>query len=195
VGWFAEANGEEVILPDGRVFCPAAGSIIQIAEWYGTKEPGSNKGLVMSARKVAEGIVEREEAMMAGGWIKSKPWAGPADNQIRNVIEDDSDTIEEKMAGAGVRWTQSDKSAGSRKNGLELIRNRLEASITGEGPGLYFMQNCITSVGGLPTLPRDEDDMDDVDTEAEDHFYDMLRYRVLKGNNRMARSITVRYVS
>mgnify|MGYP000134322251 FL=1 len=129
--------------------------------------------------------------MLADGWIKAEPWGGPADNQIRDVKESDVDSIEVKMAKKGVRWTESDKSPGSRRNGLQLIRDRLEASIRGEGQGLYFMRNCSASIGILPTLPRDEVKLDDVDTEAEDHAYDMVRYRVLRGSNRMAKTIKV----
>jgi hypothetical protein len=67
-----------------------------------------------------------------------------------------------------------------------LIRDRLEAAVRGEGPGLYFMRNCEASIETLPSLPRDEEKIDDVDTSAEDHCYDMVRYRVLKGSNRSA---------
>lgn len=195
VGWFAEANGEEVTLSDGTKFCPPAGTLIQIAEWYGTKEIGSNVGLKLSAPDIADGIIKREVALMSEGWVEAQPWPGPADNQIRDVREADVDTIEKKMSKKGVRWTESDKSPGSRKNGLQLIRDRLEASTRREGPGLYFMVNCVASIETLPSLPRDEEKIDDVDTSAEDHAYDMVRYRVLKGSNRLARKIKVRLPS
>jgi hypothetical protein len=195
VGWFAEANGEEVTLSNGQTFCPPAGTLIQIAEWYGTKEIGSNIGLKLSALDLAEGIKTREIALMSEKWITLQPWPGPADNQIRDVRESDVDTIEKKMAKKGIRWTESDKSPGSRKNGLQLMRDRLEAAVRKEGPGLYFMANCTASIETLPSLPRDEDKIDDVDTSAEDHAYDMVRYRVLKGSNRIARKVNVRFAS
>jgi hypothetical protein len=191
VGWFAEANGEEAILPDGTKFCPKAGSLIQFGEWYGTEKVGTNKGLKMSAKSVAEGILQHEKEMLAEGWIPYKPWPGPADNQIRDVRESDVETIEKKMSDKGVRWEESDKSPGSRRNGLQLLRDRLEASIKGEGPGIYFMDNCRASIITLPVLPRDEKNPDDVDTSAEDHPYDMVRYRVLKSSHRIARSIKI----
>lgn len=195
VGWWAEANGEEATLPDGSKFCPPPGTLIQLGEYYGTREIGTNEGLKMSAGDIAINIRKMEEAFIAQGWITEKPWPGPADNQIRDVKEIDVETIEVKMAKEGIRWTESDKSPGSRRNGLQLIRDRLEASMRGEKPGLYFMQNCAASIGILPTLPRDETKMDDVDTEAEDHAYDMVRYRVLRGSNRVAKTINVSYTS
>lgn len=195
VGWFAEANGEEAILPDGTKFCPPPGTIIQFYEWYGTEAIGTNVGLKLSAKSVAEGVKEREIELMAAGWIKSQPWPGPADNQIKDVRESDVDTIEKKMQKVGVRWTDSDKSPGSRINGLQLLRDRLEASIDGEGPGFYVMDCCRATISTVPVLPRDETKIDDVDTTAEDHPYDMVRYRILKGSNRLARSVKVKMPS
>ena len=191
VGWWAEANGEEATLPDGTIFCPPPGTLIRIAEWYGAQEIGLNKGLRLSAKEIAKGIKEREKMLTEQGWIESRVKAGPADNQISKVNEKDVESIKKKMADEGVDWIESDKRPGSRTNGLQLIRDRLEASKTKEGPGLYFMDNCRAAIATLPVLPRDEDNEDDVDTEAEDHVYDDVRYRVLAGNNRMATSIKV----
>lgn len=195
VGWWAEANGEEVELPDGRIICPPKGTIIRIHEWYGTKTIGTNIGLKLSAKSIAEGIRDREIMLLADGWIASQPMPGPADNQISNVTEAETETIEKKMADVGIRWTRSDKARGSRKNGLQLIRDRLEATIAGEGAGLMFMEHCRAALAILPDLPRDEKDMDDVDTDAEDHLYDELRYRVLAGNDRTAKIIQVNFPS
>lgn len=193
VGWFAEANGEDAILPDGTSFCPAPGSLILCFEWYGTKEIGSNVGLKLSATDIALGIREREQVLMRDRWLPMQPWPGPADNQIRDVRESDVDTIEKKMADKGVRWLESDKSQGSRKVGLQLVRDRLEAATKREGPALYFMECCRGAIATIPILPRDEIKIDDVDTESEDHPYDMTRYRVARGNNRMATKIDVRF--
>jgi hypothetical protein len=147
-------------------------------------------GLRESAPKVAQHVIDYEVKLLEEGWIENQPWPGPADNQIRDVREEDVDTIEKKFADSGVRWERSDKSPGSRKNGLQLIRDRLEAAmLRKEEPQLYFMENCRASIAILPTLPRDEDDPDDVDTDAEDHPYDMVRYRVLKGANRLAKKL------
>lgn len=189
VGWWAEANGETVQLPDGTEWTPARGSLILIHEWYGTAEVGTNKGLMLSAKDVATGITQREEALRAGRWINRKVLAGPADNQIDNVINKDTDTIADIMADNKVSWTKSDKARGSRKNGVQLFRDRLQASTRAEGPAIYFMSHCSGALQTIPVLPRDEDDPDDVDTAAEDHPWDGVRYRVLKGANRTATSV------
>lgn len=203
VGWFCESNGEEVVMPDGTTRAFPRGTLIQFAEWYGcqkdplTRQPayGTNKGLKLSAPDIAEGIRDREIALLEKGWVSTQPRPGPADNQIRDVREADVDTIEKKMGDKGVRWERSDKSKGSRKNGFQLLRDRLEAAIRGEGPGIYFMSNCVASTTLIPSLPRDEDEPDDVDTDAEDHGYDMVRYRVLKSSNRAAKALKVKHAT
>jgi hypothetical protein len=204
VGWWAEANGEEatIIDDDGQVysFCPPPGTLVQFFEYYGCQKDkngnldiGSNKGLKMSAAKIAENIVNIEMALQVNGWIHKPVEPGPADNRIRQVIDEHLDTIEKLMADNGVVWEESDKSPGSRIVGMQLFRDRLEASTRGEGKGIYFMRNCRASIATIPTLPRDEKKPDDVDTEAEDHPYDMTRYRMLKGNNRIATSLPVQF--
>jgi len=197
VGWFAIANGEEAELPDGRVFCPPPGTLIQIAEYYGQKggysRLGNNEGCKLSAPDIAAGIHLRERKLRELGVIVGEVYPGPADNQIRNVIETSTDTIAKKFEDAGIEWTPSDKAPGSRKIGLELIRDRLRAAIDGERPALYFTQNCIASISTIPVLPRDPDDMDDVDTDCEDHAYDMVRYAVLAGGDRATSNIKVRW--
>lgn len=170
VGWWAETDGSSIVLRDKQITFPR-GSLIRIHEWYGcTGKP--NEGLRMTATAVARGILDREREAK----ISARP--GPADSSIYDVTDDVS--IGQNMEKAGVRWTLADKRAGSRKNGWELIRTRLEASASGDDrPGLYVMEHCRDFIRTVPPLPRDERDPDDVDTDAEDHIADEMRYRVL----------------
>lgn len=187
VGWWAESNGEEVevivhkmegskLVEYKESWIFPAGSIIRIHEWYGAKEIGLNEGIKMSAPNIAKGIKEREKRLREKGWINSVVRPGPADGQIFQTREEDVPTIADKMAKEGVRWVKADKSPGSRVNGLELMRSRMEDE---EGPGIYFMAHCRAAISTLPVLPRDEDNTEDVDTDSEDHVYDDVRYRVL----------------
>ena len=134
---------------------------------------------VCTAAKIARGIIKRERKLLDDGWIASKPVPGPADNQIGDVRESDVDSIAKKMRDNGVDWERSNKSPGSRAVGLQLIRDRLENSVNNSGPALYFTDNCTNAISQLPILPRDPRNQDDVDTTAEDHIYDEVRYRVL----------------
>ena len=64
------------------------------------------------------------------------------------------------------------------------MRQMVDNAKTGEAPGLYIMSNCKAALKLLPTIPRDEDDPDDVDTNSPDHIYDETRYRVLSASFR-----------
>lgn len=200
VGWWAEANGEEVMvrMKDGtkRPWCPPRGTLIRIYEWYGIdpeSELGENKGAFMTDRKVAKGIKEIDDMLYREGWIAEEVNAGPADNMIFDVKPTDNEfeptSIADVHAEEGVYWERSDKGPGSRINGLNLLRERLQASVDFEDAGIYIMRNCQATIALLPTIQRDEKNLDDVDSETEDHIYDEIRYRCLKGNNRTASAI------
>lgn len=201
-GFWAVANGEEIILPNGRRFCPSKGSLIRFGEIYGCEQIrdetgrlrpafGTNKGIKASAREVARRIKEYEEELTGDGWIESTIEPGPADGQIYNVNEKESSCIGDLMESEGVEWYSADKSAGTRKNGLELVRIALENANQGEGPAVYVMANCEAFIETVPGLPRDEDDPDDIDTTAEDHIYDETRYMVLDSKPVFAGSVSV----
>ena len=173
VGWWAQANGEEVRFTDGstRVFPP--GSLIRIAEWYGWNGK-PNEGCKLTAEAVARGILERERASVLAG-LAVKP--GPADSAI--FASDGGHCIADDMLKAGVRWTAASKGPGSRVNGLEKVREMLKASSEPmpERPGLYAVSRCLHYIRTLPVLPRSSVNPEDVNTNAEDHVFDEVRYR------------------
>ena len=60
-----------------------------------------------------------------------------------------------------------------------------------ERPGLQLFENCYNGIRTLPALPYDDVRVEDVDTGAEDHFYDALRYGLaykVQGKRRPPRS-------
>lgn len=192
--WYAEADGTDVQLPNGRTWSPPRGTIFVIDEWYGAK--GTNEGLKMSAKNCARGINDKERSLINSKWILSKPRPGPADNSIADTQNPNTPTIADDMGGKGVRWERSDKSPGSRKIGLELMRTRLEEAGKPhpEEPALYIFDHCRNLLEHLPVLQRDPNKIEDVDTKQEDHDYDSLRYRVLKGSG-AAELLTIRLPS
>lgn len=176
VGWWAESNGEEFLDLDGNTRWVPAGTLFRIAEWYGAEGP--NKGLKMSASKIAKGIIGFEKQLLKGIIRNHKRVsAGPADNQIFNKVNENC--IADDMANEGILWKRSDKSPGSRINGLQVVRDKMEASLEPEmeNPGIFFFSTCVDSIEQLPALPRSSKNPDDVDTEAEDHIWDEVRYR------------------
>lgn len=181
--WFAEADGTEATAANGVKWAPPRGTLFVMHEWYGAKGP--NEGLKMPGREIGRGILAIEKELIEGKWcLKSS--AGPADNSIRNVAQPGTPTIADEMSSVGVRWEESDKAPGTRKIGLDLIRARLIESgkAIPEAPALFVMDHCRQAIAHWPVLPRDARNTDDVDSDAEDHDYDALRYRVLAANKR-----------
>jgi hypothetical protein len=174
IGWHAESDGTEAVLADGRKRSFPRGTLFQIAEWYGWSGK-ENEGCRMLAENVARGIKEREKSFAWGTRVRP----GPADSSIFDV--DEGDSIADKFARNGIRWETADKSPGSRKAGAEDLRTRFAALLDHpmEHPGLIFFDTCRHSIRTIATISRDEDDPDDVDSEAEDHAYDMTRYRCM----------------
>ena len=198
-GWWGISNGEEVMV-GGKKMCFPKGSLIRCAELYGAEDRagdtyGHNTGVKWSARKVAQRQKQTEEELLMLGWIYKKPAPGPADSQIYAVNESESGCIGDLMAQEGIKWTPADKRAGTRKNGLQMMRDMLENAVKGEGPGLYVMRNCQAFINTVPVIPRDSKDPDDVDTEAIDHVYDDARYMVLDARPELAKAINVGFVS
>ena len=173
VGWYAQSTGEDVRLRDGSMMPTIKGDMFRIAEWYGCNPKTDNEGLRMTATNIAEGILDREQTWNIKGRVK----AGPADTNI--FTNENGHCIADDMQRAGVRWNRANKSHGSRIAGLDKMRTMLKnAQRPREEPALFITQNCEHALRTLPSLPRDEKNLDDVDSDAEDHAYDEIRYMI-----------------
>lgn len=182
VGWWAESDGTEVEMLDGTKRTFPRKTLFRIGEWYGCAGK-PNEGLRMTAKNVALGILAREVQM----GIQNRVNPGPADSAIYAVTDDAS--IGQNMESEGVFWTPADKRAGSRKNGWELMRDRFSATATDdlEKPGMIVFETCRDFIRTVPHIVRDPKDPDDVDTDAEDHAADDVRYRVLSSDYTVAK--------
>lgn len=179
VGWWAMANGEK--LPGQSVHIPK-GTLFRIAEWYGCEEGEENKGVKMLASDIAKKILLIEKS------FNFKVHPGPADPSI--FYKENGNSIAGDMRRLGVRWHPADNSPGSRKLGLEKLRQYLAASLSYprlEDPGIFIFDTCKDFIRTVPVLLRDSKVPDDVDSKQEDHAYDETRYRVF---NKRRRSIT-----
>ena len=114
------------------------------------------------ARKVLE--LEHQDYINYGV-LDSSTWAKRGDV---------GPSIAETMIRNGCRWRPSDRSPKSRINGKLEIHKRL--MITDKEPGIRVFKTCKNLVRTLSTLPLDKSNQEDVDTHAEDHAYDALRY-------------------
>jgi len=129
----------------------------------------------MLATEIAKGIKEREKER---GWNVT---GGVADSAIFDVGSGLSrESIASEMASLGVRWAPANKGPGSRVQGWEKVRELfVNARKTPmESPGLVVFDICRQFIRTMPTLLRDEKKPDDIDTRAEDHVADEVRYRL-----------------
>jgi len=180
VGWWAVSNGEPVS-NKGFIYGIIPGDCIRVDEWYGWSGK-ANEGLRMLSSDIGQGIRDREEDW--GIWGRVKP--GPADNSIFDDFEPGKSVAGEMMR-AGVRWSRSDKSPGSRIHGWDEIRKLLKNALPQTGgarefPGLFVTERCEQFIRTVPVLPRSGKKLDDVDTDAEDHIADEVRYFVRRKN-------------
>lgn len=176
--WFAESDGTDVTLADGSKRSFPRGSVFIISEFYGWNGK-PNEGCRMTGTEIARHIRLREQEM------RRIVHPGPADSSIYNV--ENGNCIADDMAKAPhfIRWKKADKSPGSRKNGWDLMRKMLEQSSKGELPGLYIFTTCRHTIRTVPVLPRHATIDGDLDSDAEDHIADVIRYRVSKKRKTM----------
>ena len=131
----------------------------------------------MGAKEIARGILEREEDL----GFRRKVLSGPADSSIFSEYEPGTSYAGE-MEKVGVSWERADKSPGSRKKGWEKLRQMLVGALPCRGyreePGLFVTERCDQFIRTIPTLPRDDRDLDDVHSDSEDHIGDEVRYRI-----------------
>jgi len=206
VVYFAEATGTSATLHNGKTFTPVEGTVFAIGEIYGNdpKDSDPDTGCKASAREIGAKIKQYEGSVEWGHRVVS----GPGDGQI---FEDNRSGTDEcindnllkgynsyEIEGGHASYinqyteelfTRADKSPGSRKKGLELLRSYLldahekvdsktGDSMPPEEAGMIFFTNCKNAIRTLPTIPRSERDPEDVNSESPDHIYDVLRYRL-----------------
>lgn len=158
------------------------GALVRYREWYGCQvdtngeSMHNNVGLKLSIEQLAQGIADRERreprehgrarmAYRVAGLDLFKHEGGPS--------------LAERMAREPYLqfWGPADNSRVSKKGavgGWDMLRQRL---VGDEGvPMIYFFENCVDAVRTLPALQHDPDNLEDVDTESEDHCPDEIRY-------------------
>jgi hypothetical protein len=104
------------------------------------------------------------------GMLDSSTWARRGDV---------GPSIAETMIREGCKWRPSDRSPKSRVNGKLELHKRFSIDEKSGEPKLKIFNNCRNLLRTLPLLPTDKHNPEDVDTHAEDHAYDALRYGVM----------------
>jgi len=156
-GWFAMA-------PDQTLYL--------YKEWAGVKPKQANVGLELTPVQIADGIIEREADEIKNN-IKVMRTADPA-------IFDKSrgDSVADQMSPGymgrrqGVLFSKGDN---SRIAGKMQVHERLRFRDNGK-PMFQVFSTCTNWIRTVPTLPYSVKKPEDVDSDAEDHDYDMTRY-------------------
>jgi len=104
---------------------------------------------------------------------------GVLDSSLWHKRGDTGPSLAEQMIMRGCRWRPSDRSRGSRISGKNEIHRRLQVDEFTEEPRLVFFNSCTNTISQLPAIPLDKKNPEDVDTNAEDHLYDALRYGIM----------------
>jgi len=151
VGWYAVDH-------DGRLY--------RIRELYGcTGTP--NEGVRWEPSEIARKIktIEREDVNLKGRYVN-----GIADPSIFD--ESRGESVARMMEREGVYFEKGDN---TRIAGKMQMHNRLAFDENGI-PMLYVFSTCKHFIRTIPALVYSESDVEDIDTDAEDHIYDECRY-------------------
>lgn len=154
--WFAVSDGSPVETKHGEVSFPKD-ALIVYREWYGSEK--GNKGLRLPAEDVANGIKSRESEKITYGVADPAMWR-----------TDSGPSAAEKMRRNGVIFGRADN---QREAGWLELYTRMVSD------GLYIFETCRDLIRTVPSLERDDKNMEDVKKGGEDHLGDTLRYGVM----------------
>ena len=142
---------------------PATEQLVVYREMYVSK---------YTAKDLAFAILdmERNDGQISYGVLDSSCWHKRGDT---------GPSLAEQMISIGCRWRPADRSKGSRIAGKNEIHRRLQVDDITEEAGLTIFNSCTNLIAQLPIIPLDKSNSEDVDTKAEDHLYDALRYGIM----------------
>lgn len=160
------------VVSDGTWGLPR-GALVRVQEWYGSNGK-PNEGLRLDAPLVAQGILQRLQGANLT-FIVADP---------SMFKRDGGPSLAETFAVNGVTLRRADN---SRVAGWDKVRQhlngwlgRLEDRPDGPLPPLmYFLDNCQDTIRTFESVPSDPDNPDDVNTKAEEHAADDVRYAVM----------------
>lgn len=144
-------------------------AIYMILEWYGS---GHEEGT--GAHLPPETVFERiHNIEQQHPWLRYKQITGIADPACWQVQTGVS--VAESASKAGVYFTKGDN---KRIAGWLQLHYRLEFDEEGKAR-LYFFKDCKDTIRTLPLLQYDKHNVEDVDSDGEDHSADSCRYMMM----------------
>jgi hypothetical protein len=122
----------------------------------------------LTAEQLADKIIEAEQ-------FDAQPHYTVLDSSCWNKTGF-GPSIAEVMMRQGVRWTPSDR---NRIQGKMEVHRRLADDPYTQEPRLRLFSTCQHIIKQLAGIPLSKTNSEDVDTKAEDHAYDALRYMMM----------------
>lgn len=165
VGWFAKD-------PEGKTFLFR--ELYGIAKDEKTGKFLPNVGSKETPDRVAQRIKDREEHDARLGLEMSLRLTGPDLFAKGGGQYGVQNTHAQTFRKAGLAFRPWWAGPGSRKAGAMLVKQALELD------EFAVFSTCEHWLRTVPTLEPDPDDPDDVDTEAEDHCFDMTKAGLMR---------------
>lgn len=172
-GWYAIAQDDiKVTGTLGNPITIQRGSLIKYREWYGADTKKDNVGLNLPIESWAKGVLMR-------GRNDPLPEYDVCDTSMFD--EDGGPSLAEraskvKHSGRQLRLRPADK---RRLPGWNQMRQRFQGDDPQNGittPTLFFFEGCRDTIRTTEALQHDETDVEDADTDGEDHACDETRY-------------------
>lgn len=151
---------------------------------WAAKDPDTGR-VVVYREAYQAGLTDRQQArlikeMTPLGEIVAQTYADPS-MWTRKNREDTTFSSADEYRAEGVVLTQADN---DRLTGARKVRQLLSLGPDGK-PLLQIFSTCTNLIRTLPALPYAKNgNPEDVDSEAEDHAYDALRYLLTRVNPR-----------
>lgn len=146
------------------------GRIYVIAEYYGCTE-NANEGIKYTPQQIAGKIKQMENEHPN---LKGRKIYGIADPAISKA--ETGQSIEDMMAKEGVFFNMGDH---ERLPGKMQFHYRFAFDENGI-PMMYVFSNCRHFIRTIPSLTYDSTNVEDIDTNSEDHIYDCVRYVLME---------------
>lgn len=131
-------------------------------------ENGPKAALKLTASAFGRKVLEQEKGeRVRYGVLDCSTWAKRGQ---------DGPSIAEEMLNTGCAWRMSDSSAGSRIAGKMQVHKYLAVDTFTKKPKLFVFEGCRELISELSSIPIDDKNPEDVNTDVQDHAYDALRY-------------------
>lgn len=162
--WWTVSDGTPIILRNGRERVFPRGALICYREWYGMQPGKPNVGLRLRNDDIVRGIIGRTHPDEKIGFTATDSLPFQDHGGI---------SIAESFLRGGVALKRGDT---TRVAGWQQLRSRLVGTASsGAYPLIYFTADCVHTIRTLPALQADKHDLEDVDSNMEDHAPDAVR--------------------